>query len=329
MPAPKIVSIPGAANAYTTESFLQRLGGGVKRLFSRRLDKPEDVKPEPAGLATTEWFATCPACQHEFRLSPDSSFDSANTVSCPACKKWFELSSDNTSQKPADAPAEPQPASASAAATVPKYENLSHYDRMLLDCERLKQESIARAKGLTLASTTINADGDLQSAGAAYEAGVRAASAAPVAAVAPTRRKNIVALGEKIMVSDTTAVAPLQPPVPKRFESKIDYQMRVWDYEDTLKKSPQLASSPATVDLNDCINSSELWQRATGNYHPPRSAFAELCDATLKAQMAARPKNVTVYVDVTGPDGSLTKKRASRGSRPQAIASRPARRRAR
>ncbi len=324
LPAPKIVAIPGAANAYTTESFLQRLGGGVKRLFSRRLDKPEDVKPEPAGLATTEWYATCPNCEHEFRLSPDSSFDSQSTVSCPSCKKWFELTDKNTKTvKPSTEPVqpEPEPAPASAVAPALKYEDMTPYQKMCVDMENVKQRSIAAVKELSLASTTIHSDGDLASAGAVYAQAVAAASAAPVAAVAPASRRNIVSLRQPILVAaDPTAVAPLQPPLPKRFEAKIDYQMRVWAYEETLKKSPQLASAPAMVDLSTCIDSGERWQKALGTYVAPRSAFAELCDATIKAQMAARPKNVTVYCDISGPDGILAKRReaASKAS-PRAL----------
>jgi hypothetical protein len=302
---------------------LHRLGNGAKTLFRRHVETPLEPAPAPAGgpegYAETEdgsfVAATCPACQHEFRLSPDSSFDSQSTVSCPSCKKWFELTAENTKTvkpAPADPKSAPSPASASAAATVPA------------KTMTLWQASVEQAKARALGATPLEAElhrlqaqtsatalarldptkaiSDAADA-FAFQAGVAAAQAGPVRAGAPMRRQNIVSLKSAVMVANPLA-RKVEELKPRRSETPIEFLERRIAHDMGLQDSAKImaepAGEPAEIDLNACINSAELWQRARGFPTECRSAWAIACDAHLKEKVESnKGKGITIYVPVT------------------------------
>ncbi len=168
-------------------------------VFSKRIKVEAAASPYGQSFITT----ACPVCSHKWRLS-DREMDSGGPLQCPACKHIFHAGRGQNQNSGASAgQASPEEAKKKVSAT------LSPLQRDLM---ALKIAAHEHAQGLV----PVTADLDASAARIAYDMG-----AASAGAERPSWRamnKNIVTLGQKILISNPDASASAEVLVPHRFE---------------------------------------------------------------------------------------------------------------
>ena len=255
-------------------------------VFSKKIKVETAVSPYGQNFVTT----TCPRCSHIWRLS-NRELDSGGPLQCPACKRIFTPDGDKLKtlspapEKQAPAPAEEPKKEASGT--------LSPFQRDLM---ALKIAAHEHAQ--VLVPVTHNLDAD--AARLAYDMGAASAGAERPSETRPVR-KNVVVLGQKVLISNPAASASAEVLTPHRFERESAFAQRQQEAEERAAKL-MAAPAPAPIDrMQDPIGFSDAWRKACGTYPPPKSAFAAAMDtAQQEAVENTKPKHVRFVFDATG-----------------------------
>ncbi len=258
-------------------------------VFSKRIKVETAASHYGQGFITT----ACPKCDHKWRLT-NQQLDSGGSLQCPACKHIFTPDADKLKTL-APAPEKQAPAPAEEA----KKEASAMMSLLQRDLMTLKIAAHEHAQRLVPVSANL----DASAARIAFDMGAAAASeGAEAPREARAVSKNIVTLGQKVLISNPAAAsAAAEVLTPHRFEREAAFCQRQQEAEE---KSAKLmaAPAPAPIDrMQDPIGFSDAWRKACGTYLPPKSAFAAAMDnAQQEAMESAKPKHVRFVFDATG-----------------------------